>query len=75
MIAELEIQKAPVAVDSDGENVFTHIAEAALITEAYVNGTTIMALCGHIFIPHRDPEKYPICKECKEIVDALYLSI
>jgi hypothetical protein len=75
MIAELDIQDAPVTVDSDGENVFAHIAEAAILTEAYVNGTAIMALCGYIFVPHRDPEKYPVCKECKDTLDALYLSI
>lgn len=75
MIAELDVETRPFETDSGDKNVFTHIAEAALVTEAYVNGTAIMALCGYIFIPHRDPEKYPVCKECKDILDALYLSI
>jgi hypothetical protein len=75
MIAELDVDTRPSSTDTGDENIFAHIAEAAMLTEAYVNGTTIMALCGYIFIPHRDPERYPVCKECKDILDALYLSI
>jgi hypothetical protein len=53
--------------------IFSHYAEAVKITEAYVMGTPIEALCGKIFIPHRDPEKFPICPQCRELAEALFL--
>jgi hypothetical protein len=60
-------------VDFDGDEIFAHYAEAAKITEAYVMGTPIEAICGKIFVPHRDPEKFPVCPECREIAEALFL--
>lgn len=50
-----------------------HLAEKVSVTEGYVLGTPVVAICGKIFIPSRDPEKFPICPICKEIADALFL--
>ena len=54
------------------EERFAHYAEATSITEGYVLGTPVVAICGKIFIPSRDPEKFPLCPICKEIADALF---
>ena len=59
--------------DFEGEPIFSHYAEAAKITEAYVMGTPIEALCGKIFVPYRDPEKFPTCPDCRELAEALFL--
>lgn len=50
-----------------GHDRFSHYVEKNEATEAAVNGWPIIALCGKIFIPSRDPDKYPICQTCKEI--------
>jgi hypothetical protein len=63
-----------VKIDSDDSKHFAHYAEADLVTEAYVMGTPIVALCGVIFVPHRDPERLPLCQDCKSIMDSLFLS-
>lgn len=63
-----------VQIDSGESKQFAHYAEKNEITEAYVFGNSIVALCGKIFVPSRDPEKFPICKKCKEIIDSLFLS-
>jgi len=34
-------------------------------------GTPVVALCGKVWIPNRDPEKFPVCPECKEIYEAM----
>ena len=57
----------PTKNDSDDAEQFAHYAEAAKVTEAYVMGTPVVALCGKVFIPSRDPEKLPICSRCKEL--------
>jgi hypothetical protein len=52
----------------------SHYAEATSVTEGYVLGTPVMAVCGKLFIPSRDPKKFPICPICKEIAEALFLA-
>lgn len=37
------------------------------LTDAMVNGTPVIALCGKVWVPSRDPKKYPVCPQCKEI--------
>lgn len=41
-----------------------------LVMEAAINGTPLEALCGHVFVPTRDPKRYPLCPKCKEIREA-----
>jgi hypothetical protein len=60
--------------EEQNENKLAHYAEAASVSEAYVLGTPVKALCGEIFIPSRDPEKFPVCRTCKDIINALLLS-
>lgn len=47
---------------------------AALVLEARIYGTPVEALCGHRWIPSRDPLKLPVCEACKEIY-SLYRSM
>ena len=41
-----------------------------VLTEAMVMGTPVVALCGKVWVPSRNPERYPVCPECKEIWEA-----
>lgn len=52
---------------------FSHYANKNEITEALVFGTPVTALCGKVWVPSRDPNKFPVCPTCKEIMDALFL--
>lgn len=56
------------------EEYFAHYANAAKVTEGYIVGTPVIALCGKVFVPSRNPEKLRVCPICKEILDALFLS-
>jgi hypothetical protein len=56
----------------DGEHeLHSHYAPKDEVMEALINGTPIMALCGKIWVPHRDPKKYPVCPTCKEIYEGM----
>jgi hypothetical protein len=48
---------------------FSHYADKEKITEALVLGTPVRALCGKIWVPSRDPSRFPVCPECKEIYE------
>lgn len=54
---------------------YSHYAESISVTEGYILGTPVLALCGKLFVPTRDPEKFPLCPICKKIVEALLLGV
>lgn len=62
----------------DGEHR-THIVKRppdresaeAWVTEARVLGLEVEALCGYVWIPARNPEKYPVCEMCRDILSAM----
>jgi hypothetical protein len=42
---------------------------AAKVLEARIYGTALEALCGHVWVPSRDPKQLPLCEQCKSIYD------
>lgn len=40
---------------------------AAKVLAARVEGTPLEALCGHVWVPSRDPKQLPVCQRCKDI--------
>ncbi|MDQ6783229.1 MAG: DUF3039 domain-containing protein [Actinomycetota bacterium] len=40
------------------------------VVEGMVNGTAVKALCGKVWVPGRDPKRYPLCPTCKDIAEA-----
>lgn len=56
----------PVTDDGDHER-FSHYVPKDKLTEAMVMGTPVTALCGKVWVPSRDPQRYPVCPTCKEL--------
>jgi hypothetical protein len=54
--------------DGDHER-FAHYADRDKITEAMVTGTPVVALCGKVWVPSRDPKRFPVCPECQRLYD------
>ncbi len=58
--------------DGDGDHErFSHYVPKDKLTDAMINGTPVIALCGKVWVPSRDPEKYPVCPECKKIWESM----
>jgi hypothetical protein len=57
--------------DEDDHERYSHFVDKDKLTRAVILGTPVVALCGKIWVPTRDPEKYPVCPECKEIWESL----
>jgi len=34
-----------------------------------VTGKPIVALCGKVWAPNRNPDRYPVCPTCREIYE------
>ena len=58
-------------LDEGDHDRFAHYVRKADITRAMVEGVEVVALCGKKWVPSRDPERYPVCPTCKEIMAAL----
>ena len=56
----------PVTDDGDHER-FSHYVPKDKLTAAMVEGTPVVALCGKVWVPSRDPQRFPVCPECKQI--------
>jgi len=60
-----------VPTDSGDHERLSHYVPKDKLTEAMVNGTPVVALCGKVWVPSRDPERFPVCPECKEIWESM----
>ena len=58
-------------VDEGDHDRFSHYVRKDHIMRSAVEGGAVRALCGKKWIPNRDPEKFPVCPECKEIMAKL----
>ena len=50
---------------------FAHYVRKEKILESALSGDPVIALCGKVWVPGRDPKKFPVCPTCKEIYDGL----
>lgn len=80
---DVSISTTPQVDDGDHER-FTHIVLEGYtpedgefvpvgnsVVEGIINSSAIKALCGKVWVPGRDPKKYPICPTCREIAESL----
>jgi hypothetical protein len=65
------ITKPELKVDDGDHDLFAHYVKKVKILESAVSGKSVRALCGKVWVPSRDPEKFPICPICKEIYSGL----
>ena len=83
-----QVARSTVQVDEGDHERFTHIVLEGYtpkdgefvpldnsVVGAMVNSTPVKALCGKVWVPGRDPQKYPVCPTCREIAQALGWSL
>ena len=58
-------------LDEGDHERFSHYVPKNKLTEAMVMGTPVIALCGKVWVPSRNPDRYPVCPECKEIWESM----
>ncbi len=56
-------------LDDGDHDRFAHYVEKSALTQAMVEGLPVVALCGKVWVPSRDPERFPLCAECKRLYD------
>jgi len=68
---ELEKLLNEVQIEEGDHERFSHYVKKNQILESALTGKPVKALCGKMWTPGRDPEKFPVCPTCKEIYEKL----
>jgi len=68
-VLERELVEQPVE-PGDHER-FSHYVRKEKIMESALSGQPVVALCGKVWVPGRDPKKFPVCPACREIYEGL----
>ena len=70
--AVLEREEVEEQLQESGDRErFAHYVRKEKILESAMTGEPVIALCGKIWVPGRDPKKFPVCPICQEIYDGL----
>ena len=67
----LEREEQLSTLDEGDHERFSHFVQKEKILESAVTGAPVIALCGKVWTPGRDPEKFPVCPTCQEIYESL----
>lgn len=67
----LERTETTEQVEPGDHERFAHYVRKEKILASAVSGTPVIALCGKVWVPGRDPDKFPVCPVCKEIYEGL----
>ena len=57
--------------DAGDEEKYAHYVPKEKLMDSMVSGVPIRALCGKLWVPSRDPERFPLCPLCKEIYESM----
>jgi hypothetical protein len=69
-VLERELVEEQLVEPGDHER-FAHYVRKEKILESALSGEPVVALCGKVWVPGRDPNRFPVCPTCKEIYQGL----
>ncbi|RRD46810.1 DUF3039 domain-containing protein [Tessaracoccus sp. OH4464_COT-324] len=69
--SQTAVEERTELFEDGDQDRFSHYVPKSKLTEAMVNGTPVVALCGKVWVPSRNPDRYPVCPDCKEIWQSL----
>ena len=66
-----DVQTSPPETERDegDHDRFSHyvIGGGEAVMRSARSGEPVTALCGKVWVPTRDPKRYPVCPPCEEI--------
>lgn len=69
VLERTETTPVPQVQEPGDHERFAHYADKNKIMESAMTGSPVVALCGKVWVPGRDPQKFPVCPTCKQILD------
>lgn len=68
---ELEELLQQESIEPGDHERFSHYVPKEKILESAVTGKPVIALCGKVWLPGRDPQRFPVCPACKDIYEKM----
>mgnify|MGYP001029129471 CR=1 FL=1 len=65
------LKEEEVILDEGDHERFSHYVKKDRIVQSAVMGSAVVALCGKVWVPSRDPQKFPVCPDCQKIYEKL----
>lgn len=62
----LEDVKLDQVTEPGDHDLFSHYVSKKEWGNVLLNGGTVTALCGKVWYPTKDAQKFPVCPPCKE---------
>jgi hypothetical protein len=69
--ATLERELVEQPVEPGDHERFAHYVRKEKILSSALTGEPVIALCGKVWVPGRDPGRFPVCPTCREIYESL----
>ena len=69
--ATIEREELREELEPGDRERFAHYVRKEKIMESALSGEPVIALCGKVWVPGRDPNKFPVCPDCKAIYEGL----
>jgi hypothetical protein len=70
-VLERELVERPQLSEPGDHERFAHYVRKEKILSSALSGEPVIALCGKVWVPGRDPSRFPVCPACKEIYAGL----
>ena len=64
------VEEHQLSEPGDHERFAHYVRKEKILTSA-MSGDPVIALCGKVWVPGRDPNRFPVCPACKEIYEGL----
>ena len=71
VLEDTRLDEQVIPTDEGDHERFSHYVRKEKIMESALTGEPVIALCGKVWTPGRDPQKFPVCPTCKEIYEGL----
>lgn len=65
-----ELLNGELTEDGDHDR-YSHYVPKDKIVESAVTGKPVRALCGKKWVPGRNPDRFPVCPDCKRIYERM----
>lgn len=67
-----DLDAAPVVEAQEGDESpdAAHIVTQQDLMHSQITGQAIRALCGKMWVPKRNPDDFPLCQACVDILNA-----
>jgi hypothetical protein len=70
-LPDLDAPPVVELTEEDDDPEAAHIVTQRDLIHSQITGQPIRALCGKLWVPKRNPDDYPMCQACVEMLNAL----